>query len=151
MDPITPQSIYHLSLTRTLYLKDHQKDLFHRKIIAALKEILVEFPLPGKIETDKFSVYLNDEKTRTFIAIDLMEDSEKIILKYIQVIDGVLKEFGLPVYYSSPRLHFSVLCCQGNRQNEPIFEEENNQIISEVKLSQILIKCGNKITRIINQ
>ena len=145
VDPIIPQSTYHLSLSRTLYLKDHQKDLFRAKMSSALKEILVDFPLPEKINTETFSVYLNDERTRTFIAIDF-ENNENI-LKYIEVIDKVLKEFGLPVYYTSPKLHFSLLWCQGNRQKET---EEIGEINLEVDLKQILIKCGNQITRINN-
>lgn len=146
VDPITttPQSTYHLSLSRTLYLKDHQKELFHKKIIEAFKTVLVEFPLPETIETEKFSVYLNDEKTRTFIAIDLQQSEN--ILKYIEVIDSILKEFGLPIYYSSPKLHFSVVWCQGNRSSEVILEEEKELINSKAELKQILMKCGNNIS-----
>lgn len=147
VDPITPQSSYHMSLSRTLYLKDHQKELFHRKIVAVLKKILMEFPLPETIETEKFSVYLNDEKTRTFVAIDLGGKSE-IILNYIEGIDSVLKEFGLPVYYSSPKLHFSMVWCQGDRFSDLVFDAEKEKINLKVELKQILIKCGNKVSTI---
>lgn len=146
IDPIIPQSSYHLSLSRTIYVKDHQRDLFQSKITASLKKTLTEFPLPEQIETENFSVYLNDEKSRTFIAIDIKNDEN--ILKCIEAIDNVLKEFGLPVYYASPKLHFSIVWCPGNRQSELVFAENEENINFTVKTEQILMKCGNKITKI---
>ena len=146
IDPIIPQSSYHLSLSRTLYVKDHQRGLFQSKVTAALKKTLTEFPLPEQVETENFSVYLNDEKTRTFIAIDLKNDEN--ILKCIEAIDNVLKEFGLPVYYASPKLHFSIVWYQGNRQSELLFAENGGKINFKVETEQILMKCGNKITKI---
>ena len=49
VDPIIPQSKYHLSLTRTLYVKDYQRELFQSKIAEALKKTLINFPLPESI------------------------------------------------------------------------------------------------------
>ena len=144
VDPIIPQSKYHLSLTRTLYVKDYQRELFQSKIAEALKKTLINFPLPESIKTEKFSVYLNDEKTRTFIAIDLENDEN--ILKYIEVIDGVLKEFAFPPYYTSPKLHFSLFWCKGNCGNDIVFNEEEIEL-ERIELKQIMMKCGNKLIK----
>lgn len=146
VDPLTPDTTFHLSLSRTLYIKDHQKDLFKQKITDALKST----DLPPKLKCEKVEIYLNDEMTRTFLAVDV-ENDEKI-LKTIESIDKILKDFGLPVYYKEPKLHFSLFWCQGNRKEEENFKEIRNFNFNfeefEVEINGIFIKCGNKVARI---
>lgn len=145
VDPLSPEATFHLSLTRTLYIKDYQKDLFKQKIIETLKST----ELPTKLKCEKVEIYLNDEMTRTFIAIDVKNDER--ILKVIESIDKILKDFGLPVYYKAPKLHFSLFWCQGNE----IENLNKKKVLScnffeefEVKIEEIFIKCGNKVSRI---
>lgn len=138
IDPVT----FHLSLSRTLYVKDHQKDLFKQKIIEALRNSL---SFPNKLKCENVEIYLNDEKTRTFVAINVKNDEK--ILEIIGIIDNVLKDFGLPVYYKSPKLHFSIFWCQGN-QKETLKLCEMDLSDVEVEINEIYIKCGNKITKI---
>lgn len=144
VDPLTPDTTFHLSLSRTLYVKDHQKDLFKQKIINALKSI----DLPTKLKCEKMEIYLNDAMTRTFLAVDV-ENDEKI-LNAIYTIDKILKDFGLPVYYKEPKLHFSLFWCPGNRKEEENFKDIQNLNFDfeEVKIKGIFIKCGNKVIRI---
>lgn len=95
-------------------------------------------------------IYVNDEGTRTFLAIDL--ESNEAILNYIRAIDSVLKEFALPVYYSPPKLHFSVAWCEGNHPEymEIIKNGFNYSFVNdfEVNAEQILFKCGNKVNSV---
>lgn len=144
VDPLTPEFPFHLSLSRTLYLKHYQKDLFCTKLSDKLQKVLKDFPLSSvEFKSEKLAVYKNDEKTTSFIAVDLENDSR--ILKYIEVIDSVLKEFALPEYYQSPKLHFSVVW-----SNQP---EVEDVLIGKEKISieiehdhGIYIKCGNKLS-----
>lgn len=145
IDPVT----LHLSLSRTLYVKDHQKELFKQKIIEALRppNLSKDSLFPNKLKCEKVEIYLNDEATRTFVAINV-ENDEKV-LEIIGIIDNVLKGFGLPIYYKSPKLHFSVFWCQGNQKDTlKVDVVENNLSGIEIEINEIYIKCGNKITRI---
>ncbi len=140
VDPLSPEAAFHLSLSRTLYLKDHQKDLFKQKISSALKKIST---LPKKLKCEKLEIYLNDEKTTTFIAVDLENDEN--ILNLIAAIDGVLKDFGMPVYYKPAKLHFSLFWCRGDQKETVEFKEKIDFDNLEVDLNEISMKCGNKI------
>ena len=142
---IDDSSNYHLSLSRTLYLKDHQKDLFKQKIIDALKKEK-EKNLPMKLKCENVEIYLNDEKTRTFVAVAVENDER--ILKLIEIIDEILKDFGLPVYYQPAKLHFSLFWCKGNQKENFSLEFEDFDDEFEVEINEIFIKCGNKITKI---
>lgn len=151
IDPIIPrESPFHLSLTRTLYVKDYQKDLFRTKIDNIIKKSLKSHPLPASINCEKVSIYLNDENTRTFLAVDV--ENNAAILKLIEEIDSILKEFNLPGYYSSPKLHFSVLWRQGNHSKvlDTTIKDLDLDHFEEsfVNLSEIIIKCGNKVSKI---
>ena len=99
--------------------------------------------MPKTAKCEKFCTYFNDEKTRSFLAVDV-ENSDSI-LKLINAIDSVLKSFNLPVYYKSPKLHFSLFWRQGGDETEILDYKECEGI---VKLEEIIIKCGNKISRI---
>ena len=113
-----------------------------------MQKALKEFPLPLSLTCKKdLEIYINDEGTRTFLAIDL--ESNEAILNYISAIDSVLKEFALPVYYSPPKLHFSVAWCEGNHPEfmKIIKNDLNYSFVTdfEVNVEQILFKCGNKV------
>lgn len=140
IDPLNPECPFHLSLSRTLYVKDHQKELFKAKMEEALKSK----EIPEKLKFEKVEIYLNDEMTRTFIAIDFENDER--IFKLIESIDKILKDFGLPIYYKPPKLHFSLFWCKGNQKESlrKFLIEEINLKGFEVEIDAIFIKCGNR-------
>lgn len=145
VDPITAEFPFHLSLSRTFYLKHHQKDLFCSKLTERLKALLSSFPV-GAIEfkSERLAVYTNDERSTTFIAVDIENDST--VIKYIEEIDSILKEFGLPVYYQSPKLHFSLVWCKGDLK-DLIASGEAVKVSVEIEHGNgIFVKCGNKIS-----
>jgi hypothetical protein len=136
--------LYHVSLSRTIYVKDHQRGLFQAKIIDAL-QCLPPLPKQLKIKGETLSVYVNDEGTRTFLAVDV--ENDEIVLGYISAIDRVLEGFGFPVYYKSPQLHFSVASCTGNQ----VAEARSALLSLSLGLGEyvqldggIVFKCGNK-------
>ena len=143
VDPLSPNAPFHLSLSRTLYIKHHQKDLFRQKIIDALKCT----ELPTQLKCENIEIYLNDEVTRTFVAIDVENDDR--ILKSIGLVDKILEDFGLPVYYKSPKLHYILYSCQVN-QKDKFKEFMSLDLLKEyqVNIEGILMKFGNKVTRI---
>lgn len=126
------------------------------KIQKALEAVLKDFALPARIDLsveDPTSIYLNDEETRTFLAVNLADDP--IITKYISIIDSVLKEFALPSYYSPAKLHFSFASSAGNltkilnlNDDYKVHSAGDSIPFDHVPINQILIKCGNKIKRI---
>lgn len=150
IDSLIPNGpIYHLSLTKTLYVKEFQKELFKIKVSEAINQFLKLNSMPRTLKCEKVSLYFNEESTRNFLAIDL--ENDKNILKLIKEIDSVLKSFNLPMYYEDPKLHFSVLwsraddCVEAGKNLGSVIELEENE---KVELEEIIIKCGNKIDRI---
>jgi hypothetical protein len=98
---LIPAKEIHISLSRTVYLK-----VFHiQKFINSL--LILENKTSFNLSCSKVSKYLNDERTRSFISIDIGAGN-KHLLELTELVDGVLSEFNVEQYYKEPKFHFSI-------------------------------------------
>ena len=96
---------FHVSISRTVPIRHHW--------IEPLKELL-EHAFRGKrkfvCDFPKLGIYVNDEKTRTFVALDV-EIGVAQLKDLVQVVDKAFLEFGLPKYYDVRMRWSNLLCC----------------------------------------
>ncbi|XP_055849923.1 U6 snRNA phosphodiesterase 1 [Episyrphus balteatus] len=140
----------HLSLTKTVILRHHWIKLF----VKSLQETLVSsehFP----VEFQSLNVYLNEERTRTFIGLTVgdvyFEKLHKLMLK----MDKLMNEFQLNTFYENPSFHASIMWCLGDQEslikeklpelNAKLSEmRETNADDFQIKVNQIKCNTGNK-------
>ncbi|XP_052060691.1 U6 snRNA phosphodiesterase 1-like [Mytilus californianus] len=99
---------FHMSLSRTVTIRHHWiqslVDSLQSKITS-----LSSFPC----EMTKLKFYVNDEKTRSFLALEVASIT-KTLSRYVQVVDTCFKEFKLQTYYKNPSFHISLAWCVGD-------------------------------------
>jgi hypothetical protein len=59
------------------------------------------------------SLFVNDERTRSFVSLDIGEGDSQICA-LIVCIDAVLRRYGQPEYYQTPQNHITVASMLGN-------------------------------------
>ncbi|XP_074644902.1 U6 snRNA phosphodiesterase 1-like [Tubulanus polymorphus] len=98
----------HISVTKTFPIRFHIIAPLMNSIREALSNIRVFTCL-----LDDLDVYVNEEKTRTFIGLKVSYGHNDLV-KIISSLDDVLKEYHLPVFYQEPSLHLSFAWCLGD-------------------------------------
>lgn len=148
MEPIDEDSPLHVSLSRTVYLKEHQIELFMRRLHA---EIDAHRERPS-LQVTAPAVFVNDEKTRTFLAMSLQSCETNAHLRaLVAAVDRVLIPFGLPVYYAEPRFHVSFAWCadnQAQRLEAALSQMPCPQPGISFETGNVFVKCGNKLSRL---
>ncbi|KAI9559696.1 hypothetical protein GHT06_013701 [Daphnia sinensis] len=138
---------FHISLTRTVILRHHWIEGF----VASIRKQLSDTPRPFQLYgTNVLSVYLNEEKTRTFLAMNV-EDPVGILSMLIEKMDSCLKEYQLPAYYEKPSHHVSIAWCVGDKKEELEklafgLQLEIDQISCNV--DEVRCKIGNTVKRL---
>ena len=98
-----PASALHLSLSRTVVLRFHQIQPFTSALTSSLSSVL-PLPAPLLLSLASLRFYTNDQRTRSFCSL-AVQGGEASVLQLIRRVDGVMREFGLEVYYERPSLH----------------------------------------------
>lgn len=141
----------HLSLSKTFTIRHHNITPF----VENLRE-----QLGGhrrfRLEFSGLQVYMNEERTRTFLGVRVAEESYGPLNDLVTSVDECLSEYKLPLYYTDRAFHVSILWCLGDREAEVrkqlpaltsvferVYEEEYCDISQLVK--QLWFKCGNKM------
>ncbi|KAK4030380.1 hypothetical protein OUZ56_023379 [Daphnia magna] len=138
---------FHISLTRTVILRHHWIEGF----VASIRNQLSDAPRPFQLYgTNALSVYINEEKTRTFLAINV-EDPVGILDILVEKMDSCLKEYQLPAYYEKPSHHVSIAWCVGDQKEELEklaldLQLETDQI--SCNMDEIRCKIGNTVKRL---
>ncbi|KAG2233194.1 hypothetical protein INT48_005032 [Thamnidium elegans] len=99
LEPIQEQ---HISLSRTVYLKHHQLDMFVtsvRNAIQNMKSFDISFA--------QTACLTNDENTRSFLTLEIGNGYIQL-LDYMKQINKVMKEYKQPIFYNPPRFHTSI-------------------------------------------
>merc|ERR1712179_219041 len=140
----------HISLSRTLILYLHWiqplKDYFNQRL-----RLVPKFSL----WLHGLSVYLNDEKTRTFLGLRVCQGRSELS-EIITEVDAGIAEYRLPPFYKDGSFHTSIAWCNGdvsqslqallpqleNMCNE-YFNVESDMRTFDVDL--IKFKTGNRI------
>ncbi|KAI8790388.1 U6 snRNA phosphodiesterase [Biomphalaria glabrata] len=142
---------YHISLSRTVAIRHH----WIEPIVTSLREQM-KLLKSSLSEMTALKLFTNDEKTRTFICIELSQDDTEFV-QYVKAVDTCFLEFKLPVYYKNPSFHISIGWCLGNvipevSEDKLLIAKEmlsnfiaENPELSVVLLQQVCCRAGNKL------
>lgn len=131
---------FHVSLSRVVVLKYHWINGF----VESVRHIISN-SAPFPLTLQGLSVYLNDDKTRTFLAVDVAL-GWKNVDHIVEQLDDCLNEYGLPKFYSSHSYHSSVLWGLGDLSAEikTILESDTNNFALPIAVNEMFCKTGNK-------
>lgn len=139
---------FHITLSKTVVLQYHLISSFSSSLQKNLKH-LESFDLGFT----SVKIYCNDEKSRTFISLEVDPFAQKYLLNISKTVDEILNEFQLPTFYKDPSFHMSVLWVNGDKKSElnSILESMNDILLQEIdkSLKSVLVdtincKIGNK-------
>ncbi|XP_010215671.1 PREDICTED: U6 snRNA phosphodiesterase [Tinamus guttatus] len=103
---------------------------------------------------DQVKVYTNENKTRTFIGLEVSAGHFQL-LELVSEVDRVMEEFDLPTFYKDPSFHISLAWCVGDltsrlegqclRELQDIVDKfEDSAHLLRIQWEQIRCKSGNK-------
>ncbi|CAK7336917.1 unnamed protein product [Dovyalis caffra] len=118
---------FHISLGRTVPIRVHQID----SVVVMLRQKL-QFPKRYWIDFSKWEVFVNDEKTRTFLSLEVLRGGLAEITKQIESVNEVYKLHNLPEFYKDPRPHISLAWAMGDVSNILKREVENKMKRSSI-------------------
>ncbi|PON60025.1 U6 snRNA phosphodiesterase Usb [Parasponia andersonii] len=144
---------FHVSLGRTVPIRVHQID----SVVAMLRQKL-QIQRRYWIDFSKWEVFLNDDRTRTFLSMEVTTTGLAEITKQIQAVNEVYKLHNLPEFYKDPRPHISVAWAYGDIDNslKSAVQEERSVTVGgslqkctfTSKFSGIECRIGNKSYKI---
>ncbi|XP_030765823.1 U6 snRNA phosphodiesterase isoform X2 [Sitophilus oryzae] len=103
---------FHISLTKTVILRY----IWITPFVQSVQEYIKCFN-KFMIVFGNAKVYCNEEKTRTFIGIEIKSGYDSL-LKIVENLNHSLSEYKLPPFYEDPSFHMSIAWCLGDRQSE---------------------------------
>ncbi|XP_005108931.1 U6 snRNA phosphodiesterase [Aplysia californica] len=141
---------FHVSLSRTVPIRHHWIDPLVDSLRSSFK------PLQTTIsDLSAVRMFTNDEKTRTFLCLELAEE-DTLLREYVYAVDKSFAEFRLPEYYENPSFHISIGWCLGDVTGE-VSETKMTRVkemfgefiatypdLSVVYVREICCKSGNK-------
>jgi hypothetical protein len=94
--------------------------------------------------------YVNDEYTRSFLAINV--GTNRALGALQEAIDDTMKSYHQPIYYSNPSYHFSFGCDIGDRLSPHLtlaIQREFHTLPTQgLTINAIECKVGNKLYKI---
>ncbi|XP_042484205.1 U6 snRNA phosphodiesterase-like isoform X2 [Macadamia integrifolia] len=145
---------FHISLGRTVPIRVHQID----SIVAMLRQ---KFQSQRRywIDFSKWAVFVNDERTRSFLSVEVITGGLAEITRQIHAVDEIYRLHNLPEFYKDPRPHVSLAWALGDvsQSIKRVFEELNRsnnsgkfsqKRIFTCKFSGIKCKIGNRTYKI---
>ncbi|KAJ6688517.1 hypothetical protein OIU74_017094 [Salix koriyanagi] len=118
---------FHISLGRTVPIRVHQID----SVVSMLRQKL-QFQKGYWIDFNKWEVFVNDDKTRTFLSLEVLTGGLAEITKQIQLVNDVYKLHNLPEFYKDPRPHISLAWALGD-----VSDELKREVVNEMKRSGV--------------
>ncbi|KAH8486538.1 hypothetical protein H0E87_025520 [Populus deltoides] len=82
------------------------------------------------IDFNKWEVFVNDDKTRTFLSLEVVTGGLAEITKQIQSVNDVYKLHNLPEFYKDPRPHISLAWALGD-----VSDVLKREVVNEMKRS----------------
>lgn len=134
-------SALHISLSRAFPLRHHEIDVFWEKLDDLLTEHSSSIPSLIPIELNEYELYVNDEKTTSFIGMNVIGKSKDIICSLIKIVDKVMDMFGHPVYYENPSPHISIAWALGNIKSSIKKEDVTGKLPCTILLNSNKIVC----------
>lgn len=141
----------HISVSRVFTLPHHCLSSFNE----TLQEKLVNLKSPKALSLalgDELKIFLNEEKSRTFIALPIF--TNKHLQDILECCDQTLLQFGKEAFYQPAEFHISLAWVLGNRKSQlelfdlsTIFEKWQKEEDSLIETSYLMCKMGNKLHR----
>ncbi|KAF4091114.1 hypothetical protein AMELA_G00033270 [Ameiurus melas] len=105
---LTRAEEFHISLSQTVVLRHHWIQPFVQSLRSALTTCRGFVCL-----ADKLKVYSNQEKTRTFLGMEISTGHTQL-LEVVKSVDEVMEEFNLSTFYEDPSFHLTLAWCVGD-------------------------------------
>ncbi|KAI8072706.1 hypothetical protein BC940DRAFT_291392 [Gongronella butleri] len=102
-DLVHPLDDIHISISKCLYLKDHETEGYSRAIQDALtraKRFVISFA--------QLAVLTNEDKTRSFLTAEVGRGYHDLV-QCMHAVDKVNAKYNQPPFYDPPRFHASLL------------------------------------------
>lgn len=136
---------FHLSLSRTVPIKFHQIDPLIASLQAALKQ-----QHSFQLEFCGWRVFMNDEQTRTFLAIAAGLGATEVCAS-IDKVNRALQKHHLQLFHEKPDPHISVAWLLGNH-HQALSEHISKGKLADINWTQTVdsIQCcvGQRIFRV---
>ncbi|KAK7115116.1 U6 snRNA phosphodiesterase 1-like [Littorina saxatilis] len=141
----------HISLSRTVSIRHH----WIQPLTESLKE---QFQKQYSCICDigPLKMYTNDEKTRTFISLEVNVDDTNLV-EYTSAVDSCFKQFNLPAFYQNPSFHISLVWSVGDVMGQ-IPDKTKSKLhvlageflsthtdLSVIPVDKVYLKTGNKM------
>ncbi|KAL1748358.1 hypothetical protein HDZ31DRAFT_79715 [Schizophyllum fasciatum] len=101
-DAETPKPELHISLSRPIFVRTHQREELKREVRRVAK-----LTSPFTTSFTSFSVLTNDENTRTFLAVDVGAGHQELSAMTAKL-TPFLRSIRQQEYYSDPKYHASI-------------------------------------------
>uniref|UniRef100_A0A182N0P3 U6 snRNA phosphodiesterase n=1 Tax=Anopheles dirus TaxID=7168 RepID=A0A182N0P3_9DIPT len=147
---VEPVDEMHLSLSKTFTIQHHNIAMFVQQLRSRLCH-----QRPFRLLFGGMQVYVNEERTRTFLGVRVMPHSCPPLEAIVSELDESMRDYRLPVFYETRSFHVSILWCLGDREKEMseqleplrrvferVYEEEFCDMSRPVRT--LSMKCGNK-------
>ncbi|XP_015958890.2 uncharacterized protein LOC107482809 isoform X1 [Arachis duranensis] len=142
---------FHISLGRTVPIGVHQID----SVVSMLRQKLQTRHHSYWIDFNQWEVFVNDDHTRTFLSLEVVQGGLVEITKQIELINAIYKLHSLPEFYKDPRPHISLAWALGdishslkntvNEVSKNCVAKSPNKSIFSCKFKGIECKIGKKI------
>lgn len=110
------------------------------------------------ISLKNINIYVNEEKSRTFIALAIEDSFQQEMLSLLDSVDTVVEKFNLQSFYEDPSFHTSILWCNGDKKdyiNQKLesnhYQKSINDLLLKydkqlnIRVNHIICKTGNKM------
>lgn len=162
---VVPIPKVHISLSRVFYLQYHLLATFEAdiRLRLGLEHSFVAHIHASASNNNTCSprVLVNDERTRTFLALSVQQPhatksscsttcvpgsspSHGGVVRLIRAVDSVLEKYGLPTYYDNPIVHVSVGSAKGDFSGASgTFQDADDDVDTiPVRVNSIECKVG---------
>ncbi|XP_048828288.1 U6 snRNA phosphodiesterase 1 isoform X2 [Brienomyrus brachyistius] len=147
---LTRSTEFHLSLSQTVVLRHHWIQPFVMSLQTGLAQCSRFSCIASQLK-----VYSNQEKTRTFLALEVSTGHAQL-LELVRVVDKTMEEFNLSTFYQKPSFHISLAWCVGDQSDRLRAEclpqlqsllDSHEDAVFPLRLTcqQLRCKAGNKM------
>ncbi|KAJ8343871.1 hypothetical protein SKAU_G00312000 [Synaphobranchus kaupii] len=141
---------FHVSLSQTVILRHHWIQPF----VLSLRTGLASSPRMVCL-AEKMKVYINEEKTRTFLGVEITTGHAQL-LEVMRAVDRTMEEFSLSTFYKNPSFHISLAWsvgdCADRLRSECLQElqatldsHEDGSFLLRFDCDELRCKSGNKV------
>ncbi|ORE05693.1 hypothetical protein BCV72DRAFT_306211 [Rhizopus microsporus var. microsporus] len=134
----------HISLSRCVFLKEHQLEPFSRAIETSLRN-MSRF----KISFAQLSQLTNDEATRSFLTLEIGQGYNQLSACQTRI-DRVMEQYNLPVFYKPPRFHTSIAWALKASTIDKYISQLPSDTLDDLVnhtfwITRLYIKMGNRV------